>query len=156
MDSDIIDRVKIDFGTNSKDALKLLEIFESKNKDKTLMWSHYADNHKGFCLGIDSKALFHFSQASTFSVKYHSSNKSSSKTQKAAESPGQFYTTMYVSKVTLSSDEYKNTDKLTLWEWFLHRSYPMSNLSSQLVGSNVRYLVENRRFFLDLSLRNKN
>lgn len=27
----------------------------SRNKDNILMWSHYADNHKGFCIGIDEK-----------------------------------------------------------------------------------------------------
>lgn len=29
-------------------------------REQTLMWSHYADGHRGFCIGIDSKKLLRF------------------------------------------------------------------------------------------------
>lgn len=32
----------------------------SEPRDKLLMWSHYADSHKGFCVGFDTKALLAF------------------------------------------------------------------------------------------------
>ena len=31
-------------------------------RDQTLMWSHYADGHRGFCIGIDSQKLLHFAE----------------------------------------------------------------------------------------------
>lgn len=38
-------------------------------KDNILMWSHYADSHKGFCIGFDSEKLFNLFGAGS-EVKY--------------------------------------------------------------------------------------
>ena len=38
---------------------KTFRIFSlSKEKNNFLMWSHYSDSHKGFCIGYNSKRLF--------------------------------------------------------------------------------------------------
>lgn len=44
----------------------------SKGKDNILMWSHYSDGHKGFCLEFeyDSKNVFFQKNTSTESVEY--------------------------------------------------------------------------------------
>jgi hypothetical protein len=36
-------------------------------RDHTLMWSHYADGHRGFCIGIDSRKLLRFADRLAYS-----------------------------------------------------------------------------------------
>jgi len=49
-----------------KDYLKSINeefgIFSlSKSKNNLLMWSHYADSHKGYCIGFDHEMLLNIS-----------------------------------------------------------------------------------------------
>lgn len=35
-------------------------------RDQTLMWSHYADGHRGFCIGFNSQKLLRFADRLTY------------------------------------------------------------------------------------------
>jgi hypothetical protein len=49
----------------------------TSKKDNILMWSHYADSHKGFCVGFDKNLLFEscISEAQIGRVIYNEENK---------------------------------------------------------------------------------
>lgn len=36
-------------------------------RDQTLMWAHYADGHRGFCIGINSRKFLNFAERLTYS-----------------------------------------------------------------------------------------
>jgi len=40
----------------------------SSRWDSILMWSHYANNHKGYCIGFDSKKLVDSKMFSSFGL----------------------------------------------------------------------------------------
>jgi hypothetical protein len=42
----------------------------SEKRDSILMWSHYANNHKGFCIGYDFKKLLDLYKINMFPVTY--------------------------------------------------------------------------------------
>jgi hypothetical protein len=70
--------------------------------DNILMWAHYADGHRGFCLEFDTKNM-HFSKA--FPVTY-----------------SDFLPTMHLTKVLIQEDDDNNlmdmiTTKSSLWSY---------------------------------------
>lgn len=46
----------------------------SDSSDKTLMWSHYAKDHKGFCLGFDAEKLLKLNEKETPSSTFYPIN----------------------------------------------------------------------------------
>lgn len=47
----------------------------SEQVNNILMWSHYGDKHKGFCLEFDTKNIMEASQEKTYEVNYPKTNK---------------------------------------------------------------------------------
>ena len=47
---------KVDFNESVNTTVGIFSL--SAIKDNLLMWSHYADSHRGFCIGLDSEILY--------------------------------------------------------------------------------------------------
>ncbi|WP_296883471.1 DUF2971 domain-containing protein [uncultured Methanobrevibacter sp.] len=111
----------------------------SETSKSILMWSHYANEHQGFCIGYDSLEMEEKTRKKIYPVFYHEEFFPNIKTENELENK------QFNSLIKYKDWKYEKEWRLISYEKFLH-------LKPSKIYLGVRFNKENLDFFKDIAV----